>query len=168
MTARARNALDAMTGMVAAWCGALGKETVAGSASLVCFRGCNRQTGARRDVCALLVYARYSPVMQFFARCVIRQTHDAEGVQELLPDELPFTVSIEIGKSRMSDAHSSVRCCTSDEICTEFVELAMEVELVELVWSIPTERALLDHQVIAVRPPFVAPITDSTHASHIR
>jgi len=116
---------DSLTQMLRQWCDGLKKDVVSKSSTLVCFRGLDFTNGRRRDVCALLVFARYSPKMQLFARCRVEPTGDDDPGREVLPDTFPFLVSLQVGAARLSSAFRAVSCCTSDELCKELSTEAM-------------------------------------------
>ena len=146
--------LDGLCRTLCAFVDTKGKVEIGKAESLLCFRGAGPD-GLRRDMCALLVSAVYSPKMQFLARCSIYSSDGTGKEVHALPGGFPFTVSLRVRKSRLGGSLESVSVCTSDEFCLELVRANLDWQLCELSWQ-PGARPLLDHQVTGVMAPFVA------------
>ena len=115
-----RALLDALTAMTSAWVDTFGAKGLA-DLRLVLYRGQGELNGAVRqiDFVALLIDARFSPKVQYFAMC----TWDSHPPlhPDVLPDQWPVEVALATVPSTISSWYEAVDILTSDSLGMKFI-----------------------------------------------
>lgn len=157
---QARRDLDALCAKVARFVGSLGVEAAHSAETLVWFHGHQPADSAegparscRQNVVALLVDARYSPKVQYFARCALKD--QAADFRFEWPGSYPFEVNIMNRPARLSPGFKAAFIVNSDELCLDLVQECKEWELKPLRWEPVLKSSLLGMLVVGAGETFV-------------
>ena len=159
-------AVNDISGRLTDWVDSLGKDAANACQALACLRGVHRPSGERLDVVLLLVMARQSPKLQFFAKCAVPENKDKPG-QDVIPDSFPFVASLRVSPSVISPAYSVVRIVTNEILAEELAEYDMAWKLHPLRWDFPDSHRLTDHVVTGLEAAFVPPQGKKRKASRV-
>lgn len=102
--------------------------------------------GRRLQVIALLADVRFSPKVQIFARCFLKEGN--HPLQFNVPAGPGMIVSIAVRECRLARRFQVLHLCTSDDLALELAKLAPVWRLVPLEWELVAgSRNLLDMQI---------------------